>query len=95
MAGVRTLAIEVCRDLVGHGYCPNCGCDLWNTSGCPTCKTMRKAHGVLFLLGEVERRDFAPFMPADEINKQNMANKQVLVFQGEEHELKPQEASEK
>lgn len=66
----------VCRQLVAHGYCPNCGCDQWNTKGCPTCPVIRRAYHALHILGEVPKRKFALFMQADEINKQNMNSKQ-------------------
>lgn len=65
-------AVGIAEELVDHGYCPNCGCDLWNTQGCPTCPTMRRAYDLLVSLCLRERRRYAIYAEADDINKRNM-----------------------
>jgi hypothetical protein len=67
--------LQVVIDIVNHGHCPNCGCDLWNTKGCPTCPVMRRAYDALVIRGLKPSRQYAEYMEPDEINKQNMAGK--------------------
>lgn len=63
----------VVERFVNHGHCPNCGCDQWNTAGCPTCPTMRSAYDLLASAGLKEPRKYAEYLEPDEVNRRNMA----------------------
>lgn len=67
-------AIEILRGLLGHGYCPNCGCDRWNTKGCRICPLMRRSYDLLVMMGEREPREFPEYAEPDSINLRNMKN---------------------
>lgn len=69
---LQASVIELAEELVNEGFCPSCGCDLWNTKGCPTCPAMRKAYELLVGFGKREPRTFSPFAEADAINIRNM-----------------------
>lgn len=65
--------------LVQHGFCPVCGCDKWNTAGCPICPVMRMAHECLADAGIVERRMFANYEEPDDTNKRNAGTSGLLL----------------
>lgn len=79
LAGYFALLMASSPDLLGaltafvdHGYCPSCGCDLWNTKGCPTCPDMRRAYDVLVKLGLRPRREYAEYADPDPVNIANL-----------------------
>lgn len=64
--------IAVMQEFDNHGFCPNCGCDQWNTQGCPTCPTMRRNRDLLASLGLREPRKYAAYAAPESINDSNI-----------------------
>jgi hypothetical protein len=84
MQTIENAATELIRYLLGHGYCPNCGCDKWNTLGCRICPLMRRGYDLLVMLGEREPRTFADYAEPDEINLRNMEHAKFVEIVKEE-----------
>ena len=63
---------EVLLTLANHGYCPNWGCDLWNTAGCSVCPVMRSAYDLLVARGLKPVREYAAYDAPTAVNIDNM-----------------------
>lgn len=59
----------IAEGLLQHAYCPLCGCDLWNTAGCPLCPIMRQAKDTL-----EGPQTYPAYSEPDERNLANMAH---------------------
>lgn len=58
--------------LIHRGFCPSCGCNLWNTKGCPVCPLMRELHDSLVDAGILSPATFPEYDEPSETNIENM-----------------------